>query len=335
MAPKKQTKTETKAEKPDPKFVFGTPDWFEEREAELDDAMRGRDVTQDTVLKMSWNGWYKVRAVPVVDKRDYLRPKGEHWNVFPTGDPKRPASQHGCPAVNFQDEEGQIADCPICNGVTWALANRKATFDDFSGKGGIALQKKYLLRVELVAVKLLPGAAGTDAPPVFKDLPQLKILEVPKTVAKWIREQVADEDIGWNTIFHPYLGRAIKITRDDTQAGKDMYKCQLMLEPSEVSAEFLDVEEVKDEDGDVIEYKFHQPENYPVLKDFLPKTTQAELMALIEKHQNDINPLIANHALSIEGEVVSQRALPPGESDEGKPTSQQKLEEIRAKMKRR
>jgi hypothetical protein len=308
----------------EPTLDYHSPEWLAEREEQLDDAMRGMDVTKLPTLTMRWNGIYKFRIMPVLNMLYWLTPYGEHWNLFPTGDPKKPASKDGCPRVTYG------LPCAPCEAIDKALAEKRAKWDDFGGKGGIVVQKKFLLLVLLLEVDLI-AKKGQEKPPVFKDLPDLKILECPTSVAKTLRARVADPDYGWEALTHPYEGAVVKVDKDDDREGAKIYDTIVLPQTTRIPDEYLEFKETK------TGLSLVTPDFWPKLEDFLPKTTPEDLIAKIEKFQNDVNPFIVNYVLGIEhGEG---RVLPRGGSEESKgkevarPSGPKSMEEIRAKLK--
>jgi hypothetical protein len=307
-------------------LAYGTPDGLEERERQLDEAMRSFDVSRSVVLPMNWNGTYTFRILPLFDMSDWLVPYGYHWNVFPTGDPKKPASKDGCPRLGYYDpeiEEVRFGQCYVCDAIDRALAEKKAKWDDFSNEKGIMVQKKFYLRILLLEVEL-EGKKGKPNPPVFDDLPAIKILEVPISAAKVLRQRMADEKrFGFQRLTHPKDGLVICLTRNDELEGAKMYDPAVLPESYEIPEEFLGF------DGD----SYFQPDTWPNIDIFIPQTSPGEMLAKIEKHQMEINKFVANYTLAIDAESrpVGQRALPPAQGDEA-PSGKQSIADMRARM---
>jgi hypothetical protein len=315
-APKKQEKAN------EPALEFGTPDWMAEREEELDSEMAGHDFSKDVNLRPRWDGDYKFRLIPIVDKKDWLRPSGEHWNVFPGPDGKM-AVGDGCPHLTWRKP------CPICFAVDKAIAEKKATGKEMFGQGGIGVQRVFLVRILLLEAKLIKMAADKAAPPHFTDLPDIKVLECSQSVAKKLRDLIQDDDYGWAALMHPSEGVVLKLTKDSAKPGTERYALKPLRETFALPEEWFEYE-TEDDVKRLIGLN-----DMPDLTDFLPKTTTEELMGKIEKHANEINPFLANYNLSIDVGRGSQKALPAGgEEEEERPSGKDTMAALRERMRK-
>jgi hypothetical protein len=272
-----------------PKLEFGTPEWMEKREEELDQEMVGHDFAKDIVLKMRWNGDYTFRIFPVADMKDWLRPKGEHWNVFPGPDGKVGLPE-GCPQIIRNQY------CPVCFAVDKAIAEGITTAKEAYGQGGVGVQRSFYLLILLTEAILEKGAADQPAPPKFTDLPQVKILECPFSVAKKLRQLTANKKIGYNVLANPEDGALVNINKDGSRPGVNRYDVMVLRETMAIPEDFLEYDLDKNEKGEEVR-KFIGLREVPDLKTHLPKNTGDELMAKIEKHQHDVPPYIANFTL--------------------------------------
>jgi|GEM_PF-4256392 len=313
------------------KLAFGTPEWMEDRERELDTQMQGHDFTKDVLFIFRWDGWIKFRVMPGFKPEDWFRPYGEHWNVFP-GQNDKDIVIDGCPEINF----GPDHPCPICYAINKALAEKKATFTDFFGMGGIGVQKKYLLPVMLLEANLVKSDSKQSTAPVFTDLPQVKILALPISVAKKFRSLLQDDDYGYEELTHPEVGVVLKLTKDNSQAGTEKYTLKPVVKDHYALPDDLFEWEVdQDENGEEVSHIVGYAEGFPELENFLPKTTGDELMAKIEKYQHDINPFVANFNLSIDISP-GRKALPAGKSDDDdeKPSKKSNIAALKERMKK-
>lgn len=330
--------TETETNGMGMEYGYGTPEDLEERDQMLEDSMRAFDPAKSITLPMNWNGDYTFRIMPLFKHdeegsvmEDWLVPFGYHWNVFPTGDPKK-GSKDGCPRMGYYDPDEQViktGPCPICDAIDRAIAEKRATRDDFAGKGGITVQKKYYLRVLLVDVALETKVGGTK-PPVFDELPMVKLLEVPTSAAKILRARMMDKKkFGFQRLTHPDTGLLVCITRDDEQEGSKMYDVAVLPDQFAIPDEFIG------RDG---KDHFWPTEDWPQIPMQLPVTTPDDLFQKIQKHQLEINKWVANYTLAIDAEsrpIAGRRALPPGQQEKSEdplPSRAQSVAELRARM---
>lgn len=279
---------------------YGTPDWMEQREAELEEGMQNFDITKQIVIPLQWNGKYLFRILPVLRKDDWLMPVGYHWNIV-TGN-EDTAVQVGCPRFTYGQE------CPICDGIQKAIAEKKNVYADFAGqngKGSIHVQRKYFLRVLLLSFdpSNAPANKSGKKPPKFEDLPEIKILELPFAVGKFLKERVADEDYGWDKLTHPTKGVVIRILKNDQEKDPKLIYQTFLMDNLAIPDDYLKF----DTSGGT--KRLVQPDDYPEMEDFIPKTTTGELVAMIEKHARDVHPVIASHVLSIDVGRGSQKQL--------------------------
>lgn len=277
---------------------YGTPEWMEEREAELEAGMSSFDITKQIVIPLQWNGKYLFRILPVLKPQDWLMPVGYHWNVVTSTEEK--ISQVGCPRFTY----GQ--DCPVCDGINKAIAEKKAVYADFSGQngvGGIHVQRKYFLRVLLLSFdsKGAPANKSGKKPPKFEDLPEIKILELPFAVGKFLKERVSDEDYGWDKLTHPYKGLTIRILKNDQEKDPKLIYQTFIMDSLAIPDEFLEF------DTSSGSKRLVESDSWPDMEDFVPKVTTQELTGLIEKNHRDVHPLIANYVMAID--VPSQKQL--------------------------
>jgi hypothetical protein len=248
-------------------------DGLTKRAEELDDIFTTYDPTTDTLLIPKWEGEYKVRILPVLSADEFLRQYGQHWNVFPSESDKG-FSVVGCPKFTH----GQ--DCPICDAINKAVSERKVKIDVFKGgeggKGNMLVKRQALLRVLLLDFTPDPKV---KKPPKFTDLPQLKVISLPLSMAKALKSKLQDKDIGAKNIIDPVAGKVWKLKKSE---GIDGWWDDNLLDPWPIPEEFL------------------ESDDWPEVDAFLPVETTDDIMQLIEKFSRNIHPIIANNALSID-----------------------------------
>lgn len=269
--------------------------WMSDRLQEVDDSLVTYDPNSDPFLQAQWYGVYRVRAMPIIDPKELLRSVGVHWNVIPGADGK--ATQFGCPKFTW----GKY--CPVCDAIDKAIGERRAKKDDFAGqdgKGGILCKRSFLLRVLLLDFE--PGDNGSKKVPKFKDLPQVKIMQISPTIASDIRRKLEDhKDFGPRKILHPKEGCVLRIEKNATV--QNYWKMDV-----------VGVQAIPDE--------YLLTSDWAPIEGFLPKNTGEDITKLIEANKRGVHPLIVNHVLSIPSSPSV--ALPQG----NKPTK----EELKAKL---
>jgi len=259
------------------------PNLLKERTEELQGSLQTFDPRESIVFPMSWNGDYIFRAFPCPDPSDWMVPVGMHYGVFPTGNAQKSISSDLCPNFTYHQF------CPICAGISKLLAERKATkseFQDESGKG-ILVKKRLLFRVLLIKTKLVKGG-GAKNPPVWRedDLPAVRILSVPPTVATALSDMVNDEDWGIEKITHPATGLKIKVHVDFSKSGSDMYDTKVLTDLHPLPDELCTDEGIE--------------KYWPNVRDYLLPPNTDELMQKIEKHALDIDPRLYNAIMAID-----------------------------------
>lgn len=257
--------------------------WMEGRLQEIDDSLVTYDPNVDPFLNAQWYGVYRIRALPVLNPRDLLRPVGVHWNVIPGADGK--TSFFGCPKFTY----GKY--CPICDAIDAAVGSRRAKREDFQGKDGkesILVQKAFLLRVLLIDFEA--GDGNKKKTPKFKDLPQMKIMAIKPSIASDIRSKLEDKkDFGPGKILHPQTG------------------CILRLEKGEKIQNYWKMDVVSNY---VIPEEFLDSSQWLPFEDFLPTTTGDDIIELINQNKRGVMPIIANHVLSIPAANTAIPILP-------------------------
>lgn len=247
------------------------PVGLDERDEEIDASMTSYDPAKDIYLRPQWEGTYKLRVLPVMKRDDWLRQMGTHWNIVPPSDDQK-MTILGCPRFNYGQE------CPICDAIDQAIAERRAVWQDFGSKdyggSGIAVNRRFLLKVLLLDFK---AKEGQKKIPKFKDLPLVRVFEFPASMAKELKQKRIDEDFGNEALFHPEKGKVIKLTKDQTI--QNWWRLD-MLNESPIPEELLVEEE------------------WPNLDLYIPKTTTSEIYQLLASRARDIDPLLANYITS-------------------------------------
>lgn len=244
-----------------------------QRAAELDDIFTTYDPTTDTLLIPRWEGEYKLRILPVLSPDEFLRQYGQHWNVFPS-DSDKGFSVVGCPKFTYG------RDCPICDAISKAVSERKVKIDEFKGgeggKGNMLVKRQALLRVLLTEFTPDPKV---KKPPKFMDLPQLKVISLPLSMAKALKAKIEDKDIGAKNVIDPKVGKIWKLKKNESIDG---WWDDNLLDPWPIPEEFL------------------ESDGWPEIDAFLPTETTDDLLALISRFQRNIHPIIANYSLAID-----------------------------------
>jgi hypothetical protein len=236
----------------------------------LDESLATFDVSTAPLLIPRWNADYLSRFLLPRDEYDVLRPVGIHWNVVPPQEGVTPFvvcprfttrivdTKKGKPVVLTNQE------CPICNAIDALVAEGKAKRSDFGGRNGIALQKKFLARILLLAFE---PERGQKEVPVFKDLPLQKIIQLPAKLTGNIRKLLNSQfSGGQKAFFHPEQGKSWVINRSDSG------QVEYTISPHEVfpvPEEFMDTNnfisldaQIQDSDADSIRELLAQDEGY-------------------------------------------------------------------------
>ena len=247
--------------------------WVNDRVEEVEDSLQTYDPNTSIVLNPRWYGVYKIRLLPVLQQNDWARQFAHHWNLVPGDEDAKVVV--GCPRFTYGRE------CPVCSAVDKALAEKKAKIDEFKGgkdgRGNILAQKKFFVRVLLLDYK---NNGEEKKPPKFKDLPQLKVMALGAKIIKELNMKLKDvDDYGPKALLHPVMGKVIKLTKSEKI---DMYWSSDVLDSYAIPEEFL------------------EPDEWPVITDYLPDTTAEDIIAITEKHSRNMNPLLVNNILSID-----------------------------------
>jgi len=227
--------------------------YFEQANEEFASTFNVFDPSQADLLFPQWNGEYEVRFLPLTTKEmvlhDYFRPVGMHWNIVTSSDgdnqSRRPLV---CPRFTKRvmvDEDGTVTahkdtECPICDSINTLIAEGKATARDFSGQDSPTLRKTYMIRALLLSFEESKGG-NKKKPPEFKDLPVQKIIQMPVSLAKKIKDKLNSKYLGGpDVLFNPEKGKRIILRRtDDGQVSYDFD----ILDSWPIPEEFLNDEE--------------------------------------------------------------------------------------------
>jgi hypothetical protein len=243
------------------------------RAEELDDIFTTYDPTTDTLLIPRWEGEYKLRVLPVLAPDEFLRQYGQHWNVFPS-DADKGFSVVGCPKFTHGH------DCPICDAINKAVSERKVKLEAFKGgeggKGNMLVKRQALLRVLLTEFTPDPKV---KKPPKFTDLPQLKVISLPLSMAKALKAKLQDKDIGAKNVIDPVVGKIWKLKKNESIDG---WWDDNLLDPWPIPEEFL------------------ESDDWPEVDAFLPQESTEDILQLINRFHRNIHPVIANYTLAID-----------------------------------
>ncbi len=247
------------------------------------------DPNLDPVLQLRWDGFYRGRFLPTRSRQDFNVPYGQHFNVFPVPENQK-ISVVSCPRFT----SGGKLNCPICDGISKAVVERRIVWDDVSGEQGIVVQRSVLNRFLLLDFEAFPGQKKV---PKFTNYPLLKILKSPAaSVGKELAEKLDDHrDFGWKAIFDPVKGRVIKINRNKKNK-PNMYKVDF-LDAWEIPEEFLDVE------------------TWPDFYIGLPMHTPEELVEMVKLSAGNVPDFIENYVMAIDT-VTSKPRIDAGESQQ-------------------
>jgi hypothetical protein len=281
------------------------PAWFQEKMQETADNFLTSDF-QDILLEMRWDGKYYGRLVPWSDDfpTDCFLPVGYHWNLFPTEEGVLP--RDACPMWTHK------VYCPVCGAIDKAIASRAYSRKDFGGGKSITMTPRYWLKFLLTRVKELTG----EKVPKFDDLPMFRILVVPFGVGKELHDLIFDEEKGgYDYLLNPEHGREVCFTRSSA-SGRTEYDVAIMKAEIAIDEEVIqaanqiDMTQLEDYPGDNSEVLLQKLRRYEKVMDF---------------------PIIAQLALSIEGETNKIKALPAGKKKIEAAEKEDEREDLSAK----